>query len=288
MKSDDLSESSEAIAGAPPVGSVAPTPEVPGGPRSPLAKNVHQALRAQIVAGQLRPEQKLLGEHELAAAFLVSRPIVREALRLLREEGLIYSRRGAGSFVVERPGVGAPKAAIGFAPVETIADIQRCYDFRLTIEPDHAYWAAQRWNAAALDDIAAQPAPLDQRLDRLIAAIVESVDASTYFLPIFLREIADGGVHLSPDELGRIAAIFATVTGVIAEGGRQKVFRPIHPALAHFTLIGPLIMYRASAPVRARVKAVRRVEFQEADSATLTEHLQMVARRMLAIEKTED
>jgi TetR/AcrR family transcriptional regulator len=139
-----------------------------------------------------------------------------------------------------------------------------------------------------LDDIAAQPLPLDQRLDRLIAAIVESVDASTYFLPIFLREIADGGVHLSPDEIGRIAAIFATVTGVIAEGGRQKVFRPIHPALAHFTLIGPLIMYRASAPVRARIKAVRRVEFQEADSATLTEHLQMVARRMLAIEKTED
>src|SRR5260370_3070307 len=83
MKSDDLSESSKAIVGAVSVESVTPTPEVPGGPRSPLAKNVHQALRAQIVSGQLRPEQKLLGEHELAAAFLVSRPIVREAVRLL-------------------------------------------------------------------------------------------------------------------------------------------------------------------------------------------------------------
>jgi GntR family transcriptional regulator, transcriptional repressor for pyruvate dehydrogenase complex len=155
MKSDDLSESAKATIGTASEASLTATPEAPGGPRSPLAKNVHQALRAQIASGQLRPEQKLLGEHELAAAFLVSRPIVREALRLLREEGLIYSRRGAGSFVVERPGFGEPKAAIGFAPVETIADIQRCYDFRLTIEPDHAYWAAQRWNAAALDEIAA-------------------------------------------------------------------------------------------------------------------------------------
>ena len=113
-----------------------------------------QALPAQISVGQLRPEQKLPSEHELAATYLVSRPIVREALRQLREERLIYSRRGAGSFVVARPDLGSSPPAVGFAPVETIADIQRCYDFRLTIEPDHAYWAALRWDAEALDQIA--------------------------------------------------------------------------------------------------------------------------------------
>jgi AcrR family transcriptional regulator len=136
--------------------------------------------------------------------------------------------------------------------------------------------------------ITAQASPPDEQLDRLIAAIVESVDQSTYFLPIFLREIADGAAHLGSEELALIAGIFATVRGVIVEGGRQNVFRPIEPALAHFTLIGPLVMYRASAPVRARIKTVRRVEIQDADTATLVEHLQMVARRMLAPEKTED
>jgi DNA-binding FadR family transcriptional regulator len=122
--------------------------------RSPLVQNVFQALRAQISMGQLRPDQKLPSEHELAATYLVSRPIVREALRQLREERLIYSRRGAGSFVVARPDIGTAPPTVGFAPVETIADIQRCYDFRLTIEPDHAYWAALRWDAAALEQIA--------------------------------------------------------------------------------------------------------------------------------------
>ncbi|WP_407181484.1 FadR/GntR family transcriptional regulator [Bradyrhizobium sp. STM 3562] len=134
--------------------------------RSPLVQNVFQALRAQITVGQLGPEQKLPSEHELAATYLVSRPIVREALRQLREERLIYSRRGAGSFVVARPDLGSSPPAVGFAPVETIADIQRCYDFRLTIEPDHAYWAALRWNGEALDQIASA---LDLMRDATVA-----------------------------------------------------------------------------------------------------------------------
>lgn len=123
--------------------------------RSPLVQNVYQALRAQIMLGQLQADQKLPGEHELAATYLVSRPIVREALRQLREERLIFSRRGSGSFVAELPKTDVAPPALGFAPVETVADVQRCYDFRLTIEPDHAYWAALRWNDDALAQIAA-------------------------------------------------------------------------------------------------------------------------------------
>jgi GntR family transcriptional regulator, transcriptional repressor for pyruvate dehydrogenase complex len=132
----------------------------------PLAKTVHQALRASIVSGQYALDAKLPGEHELAAQFSVSRPIVRDALRLLREEGLVRSRRGAGSFVAARPRAAELRPSPSFAPVETIADIQRCYDFRLTLEPDQAYWAAVRWNAAALEEIAAA---LDLMRDATIA-----------------------------------------------------------------------------------------------------------------------
>ena len=136
--------------------------------------------------------------------------------------------------------------------------------------------------AGQLRAIAAEPSPLDLKLDRLIETLVHSVDDSTYFLPIFLREIADGAVHLGPEELALIASIFATVSGVIIEGGNRGVFQPVHPVLAHFTLIGPLVMFRATTPVRARIKSVRHVDIPEVDSATLVRHLQMVARRMLA------
>ena len=129
----------------------------------------------------------------------------------------------------------------------------------------------------------AEHARPEKRLERVIDTLVRSVDESTYFLPIFLREVADGGAHLGPEELALLAGLFAAVSGVIIEGGSLGVFRDVHPALAHFTIIGPLVMFRATAPVRARIKASRHVDIPDADSATLVRHLQLVAHGMLAL-----
>jgi TetR/AcrR family transcriptional regulator len=127
----------------------------------------------------------------------------------------------------------------------------------------------------------AQDVPPDRKLDRLIETIVRSVDASAYFLPIFLREIADGGAHLGAEELALLAGLFAAVSGTVADGAKQGSFQPVHPALAHFTLIGPLVMFRATAPVRARIRSIRHVDIPDADTDTLVRHIQMVAKRML-------
>ncbi|MBB5751836.1 FadR/GntR family transcriptional regulator [Prosthecomicrobium pneumaticum] len=115
-----------------------------------LADRVYHALHARIANGEFPHDQRLPSEHELAEQFDVSRPIVRGALERLRSEGLIYSRQGAGSFVRHK----AEPRALGFAPVGNIADIQRCYEFRLTIEPDAAFHAAQRRSDAFLAKIA--------------------------------------------------------------------------------------------------------------------------------------
>jgi TetR/AcrR family transcriptional regulator len=136
--------------------------------------------------------------------------------------------------------------------------------------------------------IVTQPLTPAQKLDGLIETFVRSVDGSKHFLPFFLREIADGAVHLGPEELGLIAGIFSTVRGVIAEGTRDKLFQPVNPALAHFTIIGPLIMFRASAPVRERITLTQRIDIPDVPSAVLIEHLQMVARRMLAPASPKD
>jgi TetR/AcrR family transcriptional regulator len=132
--------------------------------------------------------------------------------------------------------------------------------------------------------IKADPAPPPRQLDRLIETFVTSIDASKPFLPLFLREIADGAVHLGADELALMSGVFSIVRGVIAEGSEQGVFQAVHPALAHFTIIAPVIMFRATAPVRERLRTVRRVEIPDADHRTLVRHVQMVARRMLASE----
>lgn len=114
-----------------------------------LADRVYHLLYSRITNGDYPVNQKLPPEKALAEEFGVSRPILREALEQLREQRLILSRQGAGSFVRE-----IRSAPLGFARVETIADIQRCYEFRICIETMATRLAAARHDEPALDEIA--------------------------------------------------------------------------------------------------------------------------------------
>lgn len=62
-------------------------------------ERVLNALRSRIEDGTYPPGSKLPSQHQLVAEFDVSRPTVIEALRLLRQEGLIETQTGRGSFV---------------------------------------------------------------------------------------------------------------------------------------------------------------------------------------------
>lgn len=60
-----------------------------------------QALEALVLSGEWAPGWQLPSERQLADVFGVSRPVVREGLRALRERGLIGVAAGRGSFVRE-------------------------------------------------------------------------------------------------------------------------------------------------------------------------------------------
>lgn len=66
----------------------------------PLYHQIEQALRQNIEAGQLHPGDAV-SERTLCDRFGVSRMTARQALRALREEGLLYAARGRGTFVAE-------------------------------------------------------------------------------------------------------------------------------------------------------------------------------------------
>jgi len=70
-----------------------------GTARRSLGDLVFERMHRAIKSGAYKPDERLPTEHDLAIEFEVSRPVIREALRRLREQGFIYSRRGAGSFV---------------------------------------------------------------------------------------------------------------------------------------------------------------------------------------------
>ncbi|HWD03997.1 MAG TPA: GntR family transcriptional regulator [Amycolatopsis sp.] len=65
----------------------------------PAFRQVAGDLREKIAAGEYAPGQQLPSERELVETYEVSRPTVREAVNMLRAEGLVTSEHGRGVFV---------------------------------------------------------------------------------------------------------------------------------------------------------------------------------------------
>lgn len=67
--------------------------------RIPKYHRVADAVRARIQSGELAPGDRLPAETSLATEHGASVPTVRQAMTVLRGEGLIESRQGIGTFV---------------------------------------------------------------------------------------------------------------------------------------------------------------------------------------------
>jgi GntR family transcriptional repressor for pyruvate dehydrogenase complex len=112
------------------------------GPRAAMLVAAH--LRRQIVEGEIQDGDDLPSEAVLMKQFGVSRPTLREALRILESEDLLTVRRGSlGGFRVHAPN---PKVAAQFAGRvlqhrgATVADIRQA---RLMLEPQCAKLLAE-------------------------------------------------------------------------------------------------------------------------------------------------
>lgn len=73
------------------------------GAAAPRWHQIAAALEAEIVAGTLERDERLPGEHALAARFAANRGTVRRALAELAARGALRVERGRGSFVAAPP-----------------------------------------------------------------------------------------------------------------------------------------------------------------------------------------
>jgi DNA-binding GntR family transcriptional regulator len=121
-------------------------PAPPGGPKT-TQQHALDGLRRAIVAGELRPGQRVLQE-DVAESLGVSVAPVREALRVLEQEGQLTYRPRRGYFVTEL----------------RVADVEEIYELRRVLEE-----RAVRHALPTLDDDA---------LARLARAAKDCVDAA--------------------------------------------------------------------------------------------------------------
>ena len=113
-----------------------------------MPARIYSDILTRIIEGEYKEGERLPTEHMLAERFATSRPTVREALAQLRADGIIATRHGSGTTVMRRPDPDVRR----FAPLETLSDIRRCYEYRVVVESGAASLAAQK---AEDDDIAA-------------------------------------------------------------------------------------------------------------------------------------
>lgn len=106
------------------------TPASPAKPdRRPPYQHAADELRREIKAGRYKPGEQLPSYRELQERFGVANMTARSALGVLREEGLIYTIQGRGSFVSDFDGTSPDYTAPAWylrnstgAPAEEAAD----------------------------------------------------------------------------------------------------------------------------------------------------------------------
>ena len=101
------------------------------------------ALREQVLSGELRPGDKLPSERQLAQGFGVSRPVIREVLRSLADQGLVQILPGKGAYV--RPASEGDVAQVfEVALHRNQVTPQQLIEARKMLECEAAYLAAMR------------------------------------------------------------------------------------------------------------------------------------------------
>ena len=218
-----------------------------------LSTTIYDAILGMITRGDFVANSRLPSESRLSEMYGCSRPVVREALARLKEDGIVVSRQGSGSYVRRQP----DPSILDLAPIGTLGDLQRCFEFRGNTEPSAAGLAALRWEQ---DDIG-------------------RIDAA---MGVLERCIADGFIGAEED---------ASLHEAIAEATHNNYHRMVQRMLRPHILSGmnvsrSLTLRRSETSLRMVqdehvivVEAIRRRD-AEAAAASMRTHILNARHRM--------
>lgn len=167
-------------------------------PGKTLVVKVSDALRTQLSSGRHKPGDRLPSEAQLTREFGVSRTVVREAIAILRADGLVEARKGAGVFALA--GGLEKKQPFRDLTTERISSVIELLELRTVFEVESAGLAASRRSAGQIEAILeahrrvgqclAEGAPTRDADFELHLAIAEATQNRRF--PEFLQLIRSG------------------------------------------------------------------------------------------------
>jgi DNA-binding FadR family transcriptional regulator len=223
-----------------------------------LHAHVVDALVPMIASGELAPGSLLPTEPEMSARFGVSRSVVREALRVLGEKGLIEVRHGSGTRVTTPERWDALDPSILGAlrgRGSSAAVLHDLLEARAIVECEVAALAAERATQAERD-----------ALDAALRIMREALDDPARFV------IGDSSFHLTLLRAARNRVL-------------ERMTQPMHELLQYAQALTdaiPGVLARALGEHEAIAAAVMRRDPDAARNA-MREHLQQTQRDIISL-----
>lgn len=93
----------------------------------------------------------------------------------------------------------------------------------------------------------------DGQVRQFVSIIARETTRRPYFASMWLRELADGGTHIDGVILREVRRVLQVLDGIIERGVQAGQFLPVHPLVVQVGIVGPLLMFAASAPARRRL-----------------------------------
>jgi DNA-binding FadR family transcriptional regulator len=185
--------------------------------RKSLVDVVVDDLLERILTGDIAPHEALPPEAEIARTSGVSRLTVREALKSLQTQNIIYVKRGLGTFVNPTDAWTGIDAILRAASLDTSPDeaALRLLEVRRMVETGASALAATHHTSADLDRMDAairemRRAHLSEELDALVNADLAFHDA-------VLRASANPFVLVLMSQLGRLLYVMRRQTSMHPE-----------------------------------------------------------------------
>ena len=113
--------------------------------------------------------------------------------------------------------------------------------------------SAIREGQAILEPVRNSVAPPPARLAQFIDAMFTFTASQPTFASLVLREEMSGGAHFEPEVMQEFMGFFQVDRDILQDGMKQGVFRPVDPHATHLSLIGSLVFFLVTEPLRQAV-----------------------------------
>ena len=178
-----------------------------------LSEKIIAQISDALIAGKLKPGDRLPPERELAKQFGVSRTVIRDAVKTLAGRGILHVKHGAGIFVAtsQENAIGRLGALSDILPLQGVG-LRDLFEMRKVLEAEGAGWAAGRRN--------------DYHLERL-KGILEDAHRNSENLEVLSER--DAQFHVAIAEASQnlvLVRVMLTLLDLLAASRRETLSIP--------------------------------------------------------------